>query len=330
MPELAGSEWLIEDGIGETRTLLVKGEQILSARVFWPGELRAGQVVRGKLSAKLKGSRRGVALLDDGAEALVDYLPPQVTEGQALDLVITRAPLAERGRLKRAQARVAGAEASAPITSGLPSPIPVGRTVRRFPAGLWEDLWHAASAAVLDFPGGEVLVSVTPAMTVIDIDGIGSLREVALAAVPAVARAVAWFDIGGNIGIDFPTLADKADRRAVDEALGAALAGWPHERTAMNGFGFVQLVARLEGPSLLHRFATARLGAAARMAMRRAELAADQGAGRVLQLTVHPALKAKFKPAWLDELGRRTGRELEIAYDPALAIEAANAQLLAL
>lgn len=330
MPELAGSEWLIEDGIGETRTLLVKGEQILSARVFWPGELRAGQVVHGKLSAKLKGSRRGVALLDDGAEALVDHLPPHVTEGQALDLVITRAPLAERGRLKRAQARVAGAGASDPFTSGLPFPIPVGRTVRRFPAGLWEDLWHAASAAVLDFPGGEVLVSVTPAMTVIDIDGIGSPREVALAAVPAVARAVAWFDIGGNIGIDFPTLADKADRRAVDEALRAALAGWPHERTAMNGFGFVQLVARLEGPSLLHRFATARLGAAARMAMRRAELAADQGAGRVLQLTVHPALKAKLKPAWLDELGRRTGRELEIAYDPTLAIEAASAQLLAL
>lgn len=96
----------------------------------------------------------------------------------------------------------------------------------------------------------------------------------------------------------------------------------------MNGFGFVQLVARLEGPSLLHRFATARLGASARMALRQAELAADQGTGRVLQLTVHPALKAKLDQAWLDELARRTGRVLDIAFDPTLAIETANTQLV--
>ena len=317
------AEWLIEEGIGETRALLVEGEQVLAAKLMWPGDLAAGTRTTGKLSAKLKGTRRGVALLGNGTEALVDHLPPHITEGQSLDLVITRAPIAERGRLKRAQARFAASDAPSPV-SGWPD----GRVVRRFPAGLWEDVWHAASSASLDFPGGEILVSVTPAMTVIDIDGIGSPREVALAAVPAIAQALAWFDLGGNIGIDFPTLQTKEDRRAVDTALETALADWPHERTAMNGFGFVQLVARLEGPSLLHRFATARLGIAARMALRRAELAADTGTGRVLQLTVHPALTAKLKQPWLEELARRTGREVRIATDPGLAIEAANAQLL--
>lgn len=315
-------EWLIEDGIGETRALLVEGEQVLAARVSWPGELAAGRQVSARLATKLKGTRRGVALLDSGDEVLVDHLPPSVTEGQALDLVITRAALAERGRLKRAQARVAGADTPPPAA------FPAGRSVRRFPAGLWEDVWHAASASSLDFPGGEVLLSVTPAMTVIDIDGIGAPRDVALAAVPAIARALRWFDLGGNIGIDFPTLAAKPDRRTVDEALGAALDHWPHERTAMNGFGFVQLVARLEGPSLLHRFAAARLGAAARMALRRAESAAESGAGRTLLLTMHPALKAKLKEPWLIELSRRTGREVRIGTDPGLAIEAAHAQLL--
>lgn len=317
------AEWLIEDGIGEARALLVQGEQVLAAKLHWPGELVAGARCTARLTTKLKGTRRGVALLDGGSEALVDHLPPSVTEGQRLDLVITRASLSERGRLKRPQARIAGAETASPS-----APLPAGRSVRRFPAGLWEEVWHAASSASLDFPGGEILVSVTPAMTLIDIDGIGTPRDVALAAVPAIARAVAWFDLGGNIGIDFPTLAAKADRRAVDEALGAALDHWPHERTAMNGFGFVQLVARLEGPSLLHRFATARIGAAVRMALRRAELAADAGAGRTLELTVHPALKAKLKDAWLAELARRTGREVRIALDPGLAIEAAHAQLV--
>jgi hypothetical protein len=314
-------EWLIEDGIGEARALLIEGEQVMAARVFWPGDPFAGQAVRGKLIAKLKGTRRGVALLDSGTEALIDHLPPHVTEGQSLDLIITRAPLAERGRLKRAQGRVAGADPTA-----LPSPVPDGRTIRRFPAGLWEDVWHAASSASLDFPGGEVLVSVTPAMTVIDIDGVGSPREVALAAVPAVARALAWFHVAGNIGVDFPTLSDKADRRAVDDALGAALAGWPHERTAMNGFGFVQVVARLEGPSLLHRFATSRVGMCARLALRLAERA--EGHGPLTELRVHPALKAKLKPEWLEDLRRRTGRDVRILTDPGLALEAPSAQVV--
>jgi ribonuclease G len=317
--------WLIEEGIAETRALLVEGERVLAARVMWSGELAAGTRTTGKLTAKLKGTRRGVALLEGGTEALVDQLSPQATEGQSLDLVITRAALAERGRLKRPQARVAGANTPLPAST-----LPAGRVVRRFPAGLWEDVWHAASSASLDFPGGEILVSVTPAMTVIDIDGVGAPREVALAAVPAIARALAWFDLGGNIGIDFPTCPTKEDRRAVDAALDAALDDWPHEATAMNGFGFVQLVARLTGPSLLHRFATSRLGMAARMALRRAELAADAGTGRVIELRVHPALKAKLKDAWLEEVARRTGREVRVVADPALAIEAANAQLLAL
>lgn len=317
------AEWLIEEGIGETRALLVESERVMAAKVMWPGELAAGSRTSGRLTAKLKGTRRGVALLEGGTEALVDQLPPQVTEGQNLDLVITRAALAERGRLKRVQARVAGADAPFPA-SGWPE----GRVVRRFPAGLWDEVWHAASSASIAFPNGEVLVSVTPAMTVIDVDGIGAPREVALAAVPVIAQALAWFDLGGNIGIDFPTLQTKDDRRAVDTALEAALAAFPHERTAMNGFGFVQIVARLTGPSLLHRFATARLGMAARMALRRAELAADAGTGRVLQLTVHPALKAKLKDVWLDELSRRTGRNVLAVSDPGLAIEAAHAQLV--
>lgn len=312
-------EWLIEKGIAERRALLIEGGRVLAAKMLWPGELAAGSRVTARLTAKLKGARRGIALHGTGTEALVDHLPPNVTEGQSLDLVITRAPIAERGRLKRAQARLAGTET--PVAT-----FPEGRSVHSFPAGLWEEVWHAGSSASLDFPGGEILVSVTPAMTLIDIDGIGEPRAVALAAVPAIARALDWFDLGGNIGIDFPTLAAKTDRRGVDEALGAALDHWPHERTAMNGYGFVQLVARLEGPSLLHRFATSRTGMCARYALRVAERA--EGRGPVLELRVHPALKAKLKPEWLAELARRTGREVRVETDPGLALEAPSAQIV--
>ncbi len=314
--------WLIEQGIGETRSLLVAGDRVLAARIAWPGELVAGSQVSGQLVSKAKGARRGLVRLDappfQGREVLADHLPPDATEGAQLALTITRAALAERGRFKLAQGRVDVVSTSQSAS---------GTIVPRFPAGLWEEVWHAASSGSLAFPGGEILVSVTPAMSVIDIDGSAGPRELALAAIPALAQALSWFDLGGNIAIDFPTLAAKADRRAVDEALGAALADWPHERTAMNGFGLVQLVARLEGPSLLHRFATARVGMCARYALRQAELA--QGTGRVLLLTIHPALKAKLRPEWLTELARRTGREVRLETNPALALEAPSAQIIA-
>lgn len=323
-PEGELDGWLVERGIGETRALLIESGEVRAAKLAWPGELRAGEMHPAKLIEKAAGSRRGTALLDNGIEVLVDHLPPEATEGATISVQITRASVAERGRLKRAQARcVPEADLNNDCAQDTLS---LGDHVRRLPSGLWEEVWHAASSGEIEFAGGTLLISVTPAMTVFDIDGTGSPRELALAAIPAIVQALRWFDIGGNIGIDFPTLAAKADRRAVDEALATALADWPHERTAMNGFGFVQIVARLEGPSLLHRFATSRTGMCARYAMRCAELA--EGIGPVLLLTVHPAIKAKLKPEWLDELARRTGKQLRIETDPAIALEAPHAQIL--
>ena len=312
--------WLIEEGIGETRKLLIEGGEVVAAALEWPGELTAGEIHSARLTHKAKGAKRGTVTLENGREALVDHLPREATEGLQGQVRITRASIAEKGRLKLPQARwVSGETEEAKPASGT--------TTHRFEAGAWEEVWHAASSGSIAFDGGEILCAVTPGMTVIDIDGAIPARELSLAAVPAIAKALSWFDMGGSIGIDFPTLEAKADRRAVDEALAQALANWPHERTAMNGFGFVQIVARLEGPSLLHRFATSRVGMCARYALRVAERA--EGTGPVLLLTFHPALKAKMKPEWLEELARRTGREVRIEVNPALALEGPQAQILA-
>ncbi len=246
------AEWLVEDGIGEKRALLVDGDKVLAAKLRWPGELHAGQQIAAKLTTK-RGAR-GTATMPDGREVLVDKIPREASEGSMLDLVVTRAAMAERGRYKLPAARLAGAFDTADDVFA------AGNTVRRFPPGLWEDIWNTASSGEVSFDGGSLLFCVTPAMTVVDIDGTLPPRELALTACAPLSRALQQFDLGGNIGIDFPTLQAKADRKAVDAALDEALTDWPHERTAMNGFGFVQIVARLDGPSLLHRFATSRTG----------------------------------------------------------------------
>ncbi|OYW45353.1 MAG: ribonuclease [Sphingomonadales bacterium 32-68-7] len=319
--------WLVEEGIGETRAIRLEGEQIVAARFDWPGELTVGEVQDAVLVARAAGSRRGTARFQGGEQTLVDRLPPSASEGALIRLEVTRPALGERGRRKLARARP---------TEAAPRPAPSladrlraeghdVREVRAFPTGDFADLIAEAFTGEVALPGGSLQFSPTPAMLLVDVDGTLDPRALALAAVPALAQALQRFDVGGSIGIDFPTLADKADRRAVDAALAASLAYWPHERTAMNGFGFVQLVARLERPSLLHRAAFQPAATAARALLRRAERL--EGPGAVL-LAGHPTLEAHLHPEWLVELARRSGREVRWEARPGLAIEVPHAQLV--
>ena len=322
------AEWLIEEGIGESRAVRLSGETIVAARIEWPGALSAGLIEDAVLVSRSAGSKRGTVRFASGQLALTDRLPADASEGAPLRVEVTRAALAERGRHKLAQARP---------TSAAPRPAPSlaerlraegheAKLVRQFPACDWDELIGEARLGEVEFAQGQLTISPTPAMTLIDIDGTLPPRLLALAAVPAIATSLTRFDLAGSIGIDFPTLADKADRRAVDEALAAALDHWPHERTAMNGFGFVQLVARLERASLIHRVAADPTGAAARMLLRRAERVSEPGA---LLLTVHPDVRAAIASEWEADLARRTGRSIRWQIDPALAPGSGFAQAIA-
>jgi hypothetical protein len=317
-------EWIVEEGIGEHRAILVENGAILAAQVDWPGALAAGQVEDAVLVSRAAGSKRGTLRFASGEEALVDQLPREASEGASLRAIVTRAAIAETGRHKRAQARPTyEAPRRAPT---LAERLGNARIVRRF-AEDWDELFAEAWTGEFAFAGGSLTSSPTPAMTLLDIDGTLPPRALALGAIPVIAAVIRRFDLAGSVGIDFPTLADKADRRTVDEALAAALAGWPHERTAMNGFGFVQLVARLERPSILHRIARDRTAAAARLLLRRAERLDGPGA---LLVAAHPAVLAAINDEWRATLERRTGRQLRWQAEPALALEAGHAQLVSL
>lgn len=315
--------WLVEQGIGEERALLVDGEHAIAAHVRWPGALETGQVADAVLVSRPRGSTRGRARFASGEEALVDRLPASASEGATMRLVVTRPSIGETGRIKLSHARPTD-----DVLRAAPSLAEIlqASTVPRFPRDLWEEVSDEAREGLHEFPGGSLHFSATPAMTLVDVDGTLAPRELALAAAEALGVAIPRMGLGGTIGIDFPTLATKADRQEVDQVLASALADWPHERTSMNGFGFVQLVARLERPSLLHRWQHQPAAAAARLLMRRAEEVPPPGP---VLLTAHPAVLAKIQPEWLIELGRRTGREIRQQGDPALALAAAFAQATA-
>ena len=329
-------EWLIERGIGEERAVLVEGGDILAARVAWDEPWRPGAVAEARLIARIPGTRRAALRLPDGSEALGEGFDPALTEGQAVTVRVTRSAIAEKGRTKLPQVRPAApgeAPCAAPslaeeLAAG-PDPVrevPVhGRALAK--AG-WDDLVAEALTGEVAFAGGALVISPTPAMTLIDVDGPPPLAALALAAVPTIAASLRRFDLGGSVGIDFPSLPEKAQRRAVDEALAQALAdaGWQGERTGMNGFGFVQLVSRLERPSLIARFARAPAAAAARRLLRMAEQVGEPG---TLLLSAHPAVRRAMRAEWEADLARRTGRRLQWHEDAGLALSATFAQAIA-
>ncbi|PLK26050.1 ribonuclease [Novosphingobium sp. TH158] len=312
--------WLVEEGIAEHRALLLRSGTVVAAQIEWPGRLLAGEIAEARLVSKSAGATRGTALFPGGEEALVDRLPPAAKEGALIRLEVVRPALSETGRFKLARARPTNeAVCPAPKLARRLS----ARVVRAFEPGLWEEVWSEAWEGRFDFDGGSLIISPTPAMTVVDIDGSLPIPLLARAAAKALCAAIPRFNLGGSLAADFPTLERKEDRKAVDALIVDGLQGWPHERTAMNGFGLVQIVSRLAAPSLIGLLANDRAGSAARALLRQAERITDPGQ---LMLTCNPSVRAAIRQDWIDELARRSGKVIQWSMDPGLALEGGFAQ----
>ncbi len=93
------AEWLIEDGIGETRAVLVEDGHMRAAQLFLSGELRAGAILDATLVSRQSGSKRGTVRLPSGEQALVDGLDKSASEGACIRVLVTRTSIRESGRI---------------------------------------------------------------------------------------------------------------------------------------------------------------------------------------------------------------------------------------
>ena len=325
-------EWLYEAGIGEARAALVEDGIIIAAEIEAEDDgARAGTIAEVRLDRITVPGRRAIVRLDSGEEALIEPVPKGVSEGGRLPVEIHRAALAETGRTKLALARPVPAGTAPVMGPDLLARIgasgdPVRHLLAHQPDALeaagWTELLEEATSGEALFDGGSMHLSLTPAMSLIDVDGWLDPAALAIAGAGAAARMILRHGIGGSIGIDLPTIEGRAPRLAAAEAVDAVLPQ-PFERTAVNGFGFLQIVRRRARPSLPERLRRDPVGAAARALLRRAERTPGAGART---LSAAPAVidRIAANPDWVGELERRMGTALVLRPVAGLAISAGH------
>ena len=277
-----------------------------------------------RLTSILIPGRRGIASLETGGEALIEPLPAGLTEGAAFHAEIVREPLAESGRAKLAKGRVIeAAPCPGPTLAERLGVSPAGPFARDiFEEMGWSELLEEAATGEIAFAGGSLRMSLTPAMTLFDVDG-GLLPDaLAEAGAAAAARAILRFGIAGSIGLDLPTVSDRTRRQAAAAAVDALLPQ-PFERTAVNGFGFLQIVRRRERASIPEIVQGDPAGAAARALMRRAERAAGHGPATISAAGA-VAARIEAQPDWIARLERTLGVPVSLQADAGLAISAGH------
>ena len=268
---------LWDAGPGEIRLMLHEDGRLVELRLLRlldAAPLLPGVTIQVRLGAKI-GARRALVQYD-GGEGEISPIP-DLTEGSWLTAELIRAPFPEPGRWKRAVFRQAEArefglcdyilsrwpELTAIICAGpmeaaqirfiLGEACPEIQIDKAIIDGAQSDIWCERGVTgefVID--GGMLSIERTRAMTMIDIDGFGAAHSVNLAAARVIPWLLRLYGIGGQIGIDFLASANKAERAEIDAELGKACATLgQHERTAVSGFGFAQLVLPRPGPSVM-------------------------------------------------------------------------------
>ena len=324
------TEWLVEHGIGETRAALVEDGRIVEARIELDGTVPAGTILNARLIDCGNRGRNGIARDESGTDYLLPHVPREVTEGAQLHIEVTRPPIPGPEPWKRPLAKATRDDRRRPrslaerLRAG-------GAQVRKitFPSPQnalgscgWDDLIEEARSGRIDFAGGSLGIFATPAMTLIDVDGNLPAGELAIAGARAAGEAIRRLDIGGSIGIDLPTARGKAARQDAAEAVDRVLPQ-PFERTAVNGFGFLQVVRPRPRVSLVE-LAQDRAGFEARALLRRA---AFEATGPI-RLAAHPAVIAVLEANrdWLEQLAGQVGGAVTLRADASLPIHGTYAE----
>lgn len=318
------AEWLYEAGIGENRAALIDGDRLRAVRLERPldgvphGTIAEARLLEPKLVELTTADGKQLASLQGRA--------PVPLGGRFL-AEVGRMAMKERGRHKLARVRCAAEGAAAQKgpslldrISATGDPVAILSALTpgedRLEAAGWTEMVERAQRGYWEFDGGALWIDPTPAMTVVDIDGEGEGHALARAGCYAAMAAIEAFDIGGPIGIDFPGLAGRAQRMDMD-ALVDELLPPPFERTATNGYAFMQIIRRRDRPNFIEQIRYDAVATDAALLLRRAQRTGGTG---MLTLTSRASVIDWIAghPDWIAQLQQNCGRSVQLMVDPSM------------
>lgn len=310
-------EWLVERGIGETRAALVDQGEIIEGRIEPDGTLPSGSVIRARLVNLGVEGRNAIAVAEGGAEYMLPKGGSGSPQGTTVKIEVTREtiPGTEAWKFPLARVTTKPVQEMPPLSERLRGRALTSPAPRDELASVgWDDLIDQARTGEIMFAGGVLRISATPAMTLIDVDGYLAPDELAILGAAEAALTIRRLDIGGSIGIDLPTVGSKTARQRAATGIDDVLPQ-PFERTAVNGFGFVQIVRPRSRASLIE-LAQDRPSFEARALLRRATF---DGAG-ARRLVAHPSIIAVLerRQQWLNALAGQLGGSVSLRADAHL------------
>lgn len=249
-----------DDAPGERRAALVEHgapvELYVQRDAHWVlGEQGEGRIDRKTPSGAYVTSASGAEILLRGKTS--------AHEGAHVCFEIVREAIAEPGRIKPAEAALCEAV----------------QTERCDKTALWERRLAQTSVPISTKPIaaafdialagqsnlGDVSISFqrTKAGLVFDVDGIGDAFAINVAAATEIARLLRLYQVGAMVMVDFISMESKAQRAEIAAQFDAAstVDPRPFERTAINGYGLMQIVRARPRPSVLDQLFGTRIAA---------------------------------------------------------------------
>ena len=249
-----------DDAPGERRAAFVENGNIVEIHIqrdaLWAfGECGAGRIDR-------KTPSGAYVIADDNSELLLRS-KMGAPEGARIMFEVAREAIAEPGRNKPPEII---------LREGVCEPLMgkdalwEARVASLGPSAINASIAEGFDVAIAgQSQRGDVTISFqrTKAGLVFDIDGIGDAFAINMVAATEIARLLRLYQIGAMVLIDFVSMESKAQRTQIAEAFDAASLAdaRPFERTAINGYGMMQVVRARPRPSVLDQLFGTRIAA---------------------------------------------------------------------
>jgi ribonuclease G len=307
---------------GEARALLFENGNPVELHIQRSGQVTLGSVCEGRILTK--AAAHDYVRLTGGQEIIVSP-KSNLAEGALIRAEIVREQMCEPGEVKLAVARPCDADL---IDTADQWQATLGARADRVVDydAAFDDHFDLALAGRSNVGGVTLWFERTKAGLVFDVDGQGDPLAINRVAAVEVARLLRLFQVGGAAMIDFVGMDSKAARldvaAAFDAASAADLRGF--ERTAINGYGLMQVIRAHPRPSLLDTlFGIRRVSPSdetmAFMLLREASRSSGAGVRRCVTTPALAALLAQsdWQPL-IAQASRAAGAPLEIVADASV------------